>query len=582
MGRSWPFINRPRMTPNFLENLPQLTARPLYKVLSASVLVAGLASAEELPVIQLPEYIISGVEKATQPGGDRIATQASARIQIVSDGDTARPAFPAATVWTPPCGPALRNSPGPGGWSAEVGAGGFGLGEAAVSAAWRRDLWTLRAGGDLVSPPRRAEAGTVVKAETWVDAVSRLGVNGLISSTMSLNRQEFRLHEGSAFRNRSLTDAEFSLATTPQPVGWGDLAGLFDFNHWKLNELRDITGSVPTLQLVHAAAGRGRVESKLFAGGELTSVEPAKLRLVSLNIRYRYPVGAKSVLWGGTLLFHGSDTDRSRRRGAYPEVGWQWRWKPSAETWVQYAPQTVMITGLEHLKTYPMVEDTLLGAVREDIGAAVAGARYYFHRGYAEVKVERHNFRHQPFVVPDSAWPADGTARLRQVNRRTRIWAIDASAGYALADGSGIGAFVTWQRAQTSNQDDPSAPEPLRGDRAPGMPEWQAGVKTAVTKWKFLAESDLLWTDRTPIDFNGDPARGGRMRPARIVWNVSLGRSIHGGWSVRGRVDNLLNQRYYDFPAYEEPLSTVSVAVLWQGTWTSRERRQPRRAVGER
>jgi hypothetical protein len=188
---------------------------------AAALVLGGSAGAVELPPIELPEYIIAGVEQATRITGARIPVGVSARIGVPAESPVSRPKLLTASVWTPPQQPALLLPLGEGSWRSYLGGSGFGKGEAGIELARARSSVSYGAAMGVLKPPNRSGAGAGLDRGIRGLIYGRVGRAGVLAPEIGFGRSSFTLNQAMGGGKRDWTDAYLGFGFSPLSTGAG-------------------------------------------------------------------------------------------------------------------------------------------------------------------------------------------------------------------------------------------------------------------------------------------------------------------------------------------------------------------------
>jgi len=519
--------------------------------------LGGSAGAVELPPIELPEYIIAGVEQATRITGARIPVGVSARIGVPAESPVSRPKLLTASVWTPPQQPALLLPLGEGSWRSYLGGGGFGKGEAGIELARARSSVSYGAAMGVLKPPNRSGAGAGLDRGIRGLIYGRVGRAGVLAPEIGFGRSSFTLNQAMGGGKRDWTDAYLGFGFSPLSTGAGLLTAGSCLDRWSLSGTGKIVAMRYQLDARHSLPlGSGCLESSVDAVAEPTEQGDDKLGLLQVVTMYRLRHHSINYL-AGFRLYTGAAAVGTPRRGATPVLGLEWRLAGESTVSLVGDPEPNLLSLRSLFRSAPMISDSSRGSILEETGHLRMGFTTLLSRRIRiNLNLSHRSVRHYPFAVPTSV--GDWEIEYRRLN----LTGAEVQVDYAFDGGAGIGLNANVRKAETKPPDGLAITS--LGDRAPQFSFASSALEGSVPAGRWMLASELQWESRAPVDFAGDWER-----PSRVVWNASVNRRLGSGWEFILGMNNILNSSYYDYPGFDQPPFTVSLKLEYHGGWSS-------------
>jgi len=524
----------------------------LTAVLSMTVNAASPPPPGSLPEIELPEYIISGVERATNLGGVRLPSEAKATVETPEPQPAGRPALLMGAAWTPPLRPNLTTEPGKGRWNAGLSAGSFR--HVGVNAGAAADVAQAPFGVDIAydRPPRRIKAGQVQEATVAGAAALNLGKSVWLSPDLGFGWDEYQLAAGSVKDWRRQGNFRFGASITPINTEFGGLTGGVYVDRWALTD--EVQGAYLKGEVSHFTSMKGGwLETILGYTAEPTSGTGSDLRLLKLGTQYRYRLAANLLGWGGVKLYSGASAEGDRAHGVMVNAGVEYRTPKDAVISLQFCPDAEILPLRNWTREFPTLPTNYRGylvsdqyrirlrvRMAEDTPWSTGFTLETFNRDWSIP----HGSRQVNIVVIRTGWKLPGLGDESAV----QVWAMGVS------DENGITAFgypTLWCSSFVGS-----------ADETPYLPPWSLGLMGRFDIGATTINSDITWQEGTPDSFIEDYEP-----PSRLVWNASLKRDLGGSWEAGLELDNILNRRYYDIPRYDKPPLAVSFSLKYCGDW---------------
>ena len=519
---------------------------------------ARMTRAEELPRIELPAYIISGVEKATTLSGTRLPTTVESSLSIPGSVNSTRPKLTSIPVWQPPSKPSIIVKPAPGYLRASIRGGAFrlfGLNGCLIHA---EQGVTQRGTIAYLQTPHRIAAGFQSGWRVQFDEVRYLGENITIQPRINFTHREYTLLANSSDYKSIRSDLALNLFVQSFQTGIGSFDGRLFLSGMNYSSEQDLRGFHGQLDGLHCMAlGGGFLESGIFYSSESIDEDNDRLQLARLSVKYRMQPRERIVVSFGGSTYLGNDINGVSVQGARPHLEIESGLPFDGTVSLKYNPLSRLTSSKEVLFRSPVLDSEARGYISEEIDRLSLDYNYNIASSLVtDVGFSVGGFltdaRHIIFAVPDSAGKWYPSAR------RLSSRGLELDCYYNDVFGVLIDLYMKYEKAQTDGLE--------TGDQAPLIPKTSVTVSTAFPMSLFTLRNDLEWSGESPVDFEGE-----LHRPDRFIWNASVDREFNRGIGMEVGVENMLNVEYYDYPRYDMPPLTVYIGFYY-GNNLRRER----------
>lgn len=553
-------------------------------VLSARIAISAQPS---LPPIQMPEYVISGVEKATLTTGDRIPSRISAVESIPEMASQPRPEFGIPAGMTGPESPVVLRPFARGGLRAKATLGlptsgsldGLFVRESFPDGNYLRldgefgPFRSFRTLDHEISP-----VGDVQRWELTGGLTREIGAETTIQPeadfrTRTLNRLFYQAADYNT-RTRRLSDLSLSLAMTPVRTGYGVLTGRFQFAYSSLSGDGSRNASYDQLRLGwQRYVGSGILEASLDGQAEAVSGDAQGHTFYALSSSYQWMVrsdvllkigligyGGHTSQWDSTTTADWSKTSFTLftntgwgedRFGAAPsiKVMWQPGWGGIAEA--GYAPQASFFAYRDVLDTWGVVDTLSRGTTIQE--------KSHYHLGYSRrivegvrgrVRVEYSESLHYPYLL---ALGSSAESPLNVVTRGRTSLSAELLITADLPAGIGAEASIRLNRERTSGQ--------LPGDNATFTPsrEFALDLTIPVGEHYLLAEQFNRQSGVSSAFEANSEYRSANWLSSSVVWTGLR------PWTVSVGIDNLLETYRIDAHGYTDSPRVFWCRAEWRG-----------------
>ncbi len=533
------------------------TVLRIFSLLLPVLVINAALYAADLPVIEMPKYVITGIEQATTLSGKKIPTESSSHFLLPDFNREVRPVIPLDILDTPSEKPILFRLVG-GGYT-EVGAssGGFGKATGRLASVYEGSLTGYSVNLGMDRYPMRTSSGP--KLDGFVNASGLRWIGQEATFT-----PEIKSSFGSFVRNGSLgneTNNQFALGlqagTTPFGLFAGRLTGKFLFDLTILDNHRNILASHDLLTLGFSREiWQGWLESRLDFEVEAVSVDKGSHSLYSIESIYCRRLGEKLLWRAGLIAYTGKviptpvlvapGTPESRS-GAGLIAGITWKAASGSAIDFDYLPKPHFETFGSTFSQMMALDSTARGVTVEvpfNLRLRVSHilnktARLRFSYALSD---ERHR----------SFWMMNSTGNWRTSSRKAHIAISRLDLELEPHQNVLVTLFGVLTKASSSGSG--------VGANAPFISPAEVGSDVVIYLGKVAINNNLVWKRGSLIFYNGASRSSDLMD-----WNASAHWSVRPGLTGRVGIDNLLDRDQWKIPSYQLPPLTVWAGIEWRG-----------------
>ena len=526
-----------------------------------ALIIIGILSvnlpAEELPRIELPAYVISGVEKATTLRGTRLPTAVKSSLSIPGSVKSVRPEFTSTPVWQPLSKPSIIAKPAMGNWGINIGGGAFNLFRQNGYFIHTGEGVTRRGTISFLQPPHRIPAGTLSEWHIEYGEVRYPRKNLMLHPSVSFTSREYTLLTDYNNFQSIRSDLVLKLFVQSFQTTVGSFTGRLQLSGMKYSSTQDLDGFHGQIDGLHSLSlGEGFLESGIFYGSENIDVDDNRLQLARLSVKYRMQLRERIVVSFGGSAYLGNDIRGVSVQGARPQLDIESGLPFDGTVSLKYNPLSRLTSSKDMIFRSPVLDSGARGYISEEINRLSLDYNYNIVSSLVtDVGFSVGGFltdaRHIIFAVPDSSdvWYPSA--------RRLSGTGLKLDCYYSDISGVSVNLHMKYEEAQTDGLE--------TGDQAPQIPKTSVTVSTAFPMSLFTLRNDLEWSGESPVDFEGK-----QHRPERFVWNASVNHEFNRGIGVEVGVENILNVEYYEYPRYDMPPLTVYIGFYIGNNWRER------------
>ncbi len=543
-------------------------------------------NAAELPVIQMPEYIINGIEQATSIAGDRLQSNVTSTPAMPIEIETGRPVFAGGEVVGIQDTPGVLRPTGQGYQRASlrVGTQANARGEAAIAGRFSQTSYQVsvdgnwppdRSGGDQMFDPKIDRVG--LRRNVQFDGSAAREVEDILTIQPRLsiqsrlfNRYFYDYHN---FRppwiflsGRRLFDVDLDISGTPVQLDGGSLIAGFQFGLTDLSNDGKQSASIDRLRATYSRwiAG-GRVEAYGDLCSELVSTDRTPHSLITLggdyyralaeNVQGRVGLEAyvgRMAEWDSTTSVNANSLTNSntgwgdRQSGLHLRAGLSWRPEFGGVLDLAYRPVVSFVGYRDLLEEYPMMDTLSRGTNVENTSRWVINYQRSMTSSIrTEVSFEQRSDLHKPYLI------FGGQGNWAIVTMESRASIVTARIEADLPHGIGVGGWGRITHEKTSGF--------LYGDNAPLVPPWELGVDASMPVGKDLMLSQrFLGRDNAHNDTYLELGHG------QATWDIALNWRARKDLSASIGVDNLLGMDQIAPSGYGYLPRTAWVKIEWR------------------
>jgi len=523
----------------------------------------------------MPEYVISGVEKATAVLGERLAGGVASNSSVTNEIEQERPDLTPNIVSIPMESPGILAPLGQGFLRVSGNAGLLKSGEGEGELAGQKLPSAYYTHFVLTSFPRRNYSNAALfNGEREIGASGEVALDAsyardvtpqvILEPAIKTGWREFKKIEGAATPViRKLFNLEMYAHLTPVKVGSGSLLGGFDYSLLDIQGGLKQSGSLDRLTLNYIRpAFRGSIESILDFNGELVGSDRKAHNLLRIESLYRERLG-ENVVGSAGLTGHIGNTakwDRQpttsisstglgeSRQGLYPVVILCWKPPFGGIINSSYQPRASFASYRSLMLEYPMIDSLSRGSTVE--------ATNRFNIGYGTsitdnfrtaIRWEWLSERHRPFIAPNGAneWTV--------VTRRAFTNSIEISADAELPAGIGLGVRGGYIDATTNSTG--------FKNEAPFVSPWlgQVDFSFPLSRELVLAQ-EFEYCSSAPANFSGSVETS-----LQANWDVALRWKPRPDLTATVGVHNLLDRPVVYIPGYDAEQLNIWASLEWRG-----------------
>ena len=225
--------------------------------------------AADLPEIELPEYIISGIEKATRVRGDRLPTSITSAIVSPDAISPSRPELTALSIRSLPSKPSTDRRLKPGYWNAGISGGGFRMFGVNGCLVYAMPKVTRMGTVRLIHSPHRINIGETYGWRVRYGETHTFKGDVSICPRVTYDFNEFNLLDSLDNHRARRGDLKVDLFLSPWSTPVGAFTGYANWDGWRYSSLSDLSGFTSVFNLKHnLSLATGKLESDVFFGLE--------------------------------------------------------------------------------------------------------------------------------------------------------------------------------------------------------------------------------------------------------------------------------------------------------------------------
>jgi len=495
------------------------------------------APEEELPTIELPEFVISGVERATLIRGNRLA-MADNLPEIIMPGpfNRIRPDITSPSIDIVPMRPKIIPVTNDLYYCIAAYGGGFGSFGAQFGLGWRWGKNILSTEGLYDRPPRRTAAGDKQRMSGSVSINRHIKRESILDLIAKVEDRTYLLNENTD-QERSWQDFSLNTSITPIHSSIGQFSGRLYVNRWFLNGNDFLISDVNIAHYIRHS--KGHFETIMNWTSEKTYPN-RDVSLLSGKIEYYRPASSIDWIKVGLNLYIGNPPLTNKLTGVRPHISVTYRPVPDGTAYLKFSPEPHFVSSRSLIDRFPMVCSDLRTIVIEDDIRLIMGYDHYLtDRLLFKVSAQYVN---SDYLFLSSR---DREPFMYQILVRD-FYSVSArfSAGYEFYPDANVEVFTSIERADVDNF-----------DKALMITPQSAGIKGNITLNRWWLSGDISWFDLTPVPYKN--------RPAHFESNISIGYRIRQNLKLSLEGYNLLNERYFILPGYDVVPLTVMLKVAY-------------------
>ena len=497
------------------------------------------ASTDELPSIDLPDFVISGVEQATLIRGDRLILNVL-NPEITTPGliISLRPSMASHSVNIVPSRPEVIVDPNRDFGYADLYAGNFyGAGvRFGLGTSW--DRYIITGSGWYNYPPRLFNIGENVNGGGSIGINVKIPRDVILHFDSEFSRSSFYLPGGydlDAGVDNDWQDFRLEGSSTPLTTEIGSFSGWYKFHHWLLNGefssgIDDLSANQNSFSLIHEIpAFNGRIETSVNGLFEPLDLDSKNLSLITGKVNFGWwkPKAALLRIGFGFNVYSGSSGGSDKVNGFQPNFKAIWSPTIGGLVFLKWNPNVFGHSLRSTMQQLPMLTDVSRGSIAVDKARVEFGYELrILNSTDIRFKTIYNNTENYPLLKPVQDISTGGIeyAELKSISFR-----VDAK--YELSTLGEIDFFATYER--TNVQSD------FFSDGDTKMQPFIVGIIGNGYWQKWQLSTDLSWHDATTTVY--DPTI--KVAP-HYSWDLGVGYNFRENARLSIVCLNLLNNDY--------------------------------------
>ncbi|MBT7789615.1 MAG: hypothetical protein HN757_12130, partial [Calditrichaeota bacterium] len=338
----------------------------IFFVVIILTLTASAAPRDNLPEIDLPDFVISGVEQATLVRGDRLSYNAlSPEITTPDILISSRPEMSTHSVNIIQSRPEVDVGPDRDFKFVDMYAGnvfGFGL-KHGMGFDYRESVITGMLW--LNSPPRLYEFGEGANMGVKLGANVKIPQDVILKFSSEYSSTQFNLPDRYMWGeiDNEWRDMTLSGSFTPLTTSIGSFSGQYKFNHWSLNEFDNqpasqISANQSRFSLRHETSGfNGQFETVVEGIFEPLDQDSKNLTLLKGKVNFGWwePTATSVRIGFGLNVYSGTSSGTGDISGVQPNVKTIWNPTFGGLVFLKWNPDVNGHSLRSTMRSFPML-----------------------------------------------------------------------------------------------------------------------------------------------------------------------------------------------------------------------------------
>ena len=494
-----------------------------------------VAAAEPLPQIEMPEVVISGVERATVIRAERLPTSLSSPEFAAFPGfSNERPAIQAQSVEIIPSRPLPTDIPRFAFIGGRLGGGNLAALNGRLEAGVPFHALSLGLHTQFDKLPRRIDAGALHTSRWEFDATHDMPLQSRAFYKLGYSEDGFRLVD--VLGDLQWKDFYGGVNMSPAISPVGVFAGNFGFDVWDANVPGQRGGSEWQGSLNHRVNLRlVELESRLSCQYEAWDTDIDQLGVIGFSSLADFQALESVEIRAGLAGYSGYTTRFGHQTGIDPRVETNWNLSRIERVSMEWMPGYEVFPTREIVHNYPMIVHNTGGSIAEDFARLqLTYLRRVGDTGQLTARLRYHDSPHYPLPSKEESigWALE-TTRLRWFQTKlgfSRQLLQDWSASACL----GFNSAKAWN--------------PNLKQDAPQIEPWFAEATLLNDGQRLDAALRLKWRDGAAVGLLDD-----RTFPAHWESEVWAAYELGHSFSAFAQVSNLLNDSWWLIPGYDAP-----------------------------
>ncbi len=484
----------------------------------------------------MPEYVISGVEKATQTISDRLPISAVSAISVPVRSLKDRPSLVFRGVNSDR--PVLLSQDNIFSNKAKITltGGGFGLIGVSLSGLNKHDNFSFSGGASFLEFPQRTKSGYTSNRDAFISSSYSISRHLVVVPTIKLSRSTFKMSAIDNSNLRRLTNLNINLSVNPIKHRYGTSSFFTGFTNMTLRGGGNSDFNDFSLQLNNFVK-RNNISYKSKV--KITT-ENSNSSLITFQNTVTVNPNSRFNLRAGLSYYNGASETVNNFNSVKTRIGIERKVLENSILSLSWQPEPHLTQGRGLLNKSPYLTESTSGIISEDIYNVKMEWRSYLTNeltyktciGWSET-------RHMPILNRTTVWEISSNTV------RSTSYSMELEYLYSMRNR--IRFSSEYHNAQVLNRS---------GVKALFIAPWQAILKSKNRLFKWDLKTETTWYSRTRISFESSAER-----PAYILASVSASKLIFPRWVLEACIDNLFNQAYWETPGYDENPLAIKINI---------------------
>ncbi len=523
--------------------MPEKLATALIIVFCALSLAAF---AEELPQIEMPDVVISGVERATIIKADRLQFgKNEVQVNLAQGLLTNRPEIQSQSIKIFPKRPSHKDISQDNRVVLEAGGGSFGNFNGSVIGNFPLAYINLDTKTKLDIPPQRIQAGQDFLGTSEIAFIHHAPGQSQLHYKLGFSATQFTLNDV-AHSERNWADFFGDVHLSPVFTPIGSFAVGFHYNSWSNEGIGSFDGDIYSCYFrQYTDLGTWQISSEYNGFWEQLPTDYQELGINAGRLSIIFKSFETLRVSAGLSSYRGYSHTFGVQDGVDAAVGLSWNPGRSTLVKLSWEPGYEVFSARQNGQIYPMITDNTWGAISEDYARLKfsmaqnlsAGSKVYLRGLYADSP-------HYPFPLQEfnDVWSM-ATSRLNLLEAEVG-WDYQIIHPLVLNISGGM------RQADAAN--------PNINQTAPQLAPYFADVSIQWLAESFWSEVNFHWEDGFPVALLDD-----RTTPSHWESELTVGYTFGRKMQAFVTTSNLVNSPFEAIPGYDSAPLSIRAGVVY-------------------